>query len=77
MTETPDIVAALDVAEQEWPGSPRATQAARLIQAGAQAIQAQRDADRAAYRAALDAASGFLTGAYEPDYLEKLRSEWD
>jgi hypothetical protein len=75
LTETPDIVEALKVAQLEWPDAARATQAARLIKAGAHAIQVQRDADTAAYQAALNEASGFLTGAYEPDYLDKLRSE--
>ncbi|MET4158462.1 hypothetical protein [Agromyces sp. PvR057] len=76
VTETPEIEHALKVAEQAWPELSRAERVLRLFQAGADAIEGERAERRRARRGAVDLSAGSLDIAYEPDYLERLRSEW-
>ena len=76
VTETPEVERALRVAERAWPDVSRAERVLRLFRAGADAVEAQQAERHAARRAAVDFSSGSLDIAYEPDYLERLRSEW-
>ncbi|WP_169053977.1 hypothetical protein [Agromyces sp. H66] len=76
VTETPEIRRALDVAARAWPEASRSELVLRLFLRGAEAIDADAEQPRSRRRQAVDASAGSLDVAYEPDYLEKLRSEW-
>ena len=39
-------------------------------------LDRERDEGAARRREAIQRTSGALTGAYEPDYLERLRHDW-
>lgn len=76
VTETDELAAALDVAAARWPGRSRRELLLLLVAEGRKAIEADREGDLAARRAAIEATRGALTGAYEPGYLERLRDDW-
>lgn len=76
MTETDELAAALDAAAARSPGLSRAQLLTRLALEGhgaAQQVQAERRRHRLE---ALRAHSGSMTGAYGPEFLERLREEW-
>lgn len=76
MTETDEPAAALDAAACRWPHLSRGQLVARLAVEGHRAL-GQAESDRRARReAAVESASGALTGAYEKGYLAKLREDW-
>jgi hypothetical protein len=76
VTETDELAAALDAAASRWPGLSRSQLLVRLALEGHRAAQQARDEHRRRRLAALREHSGALTGAYGPDYLDRLRQEW-
>lgn len=78
ITETDQIVRALDDAARRWPADRgnRTKLLARLVEEGHRAVLRQRDRDAAARRAAVDRTSAALTGAYGEGYLAELREDW-
>lgn len=78
ITETDEIVRALDVAARTWPEErgARGRLLLRLIDAGRNAVQTQRGADAARRRESIARTSGALTGTYSPGYLDRLREDW-
>jgi hypothetical protein len=78
ITETDQIVRALDDAARRWPADRgnRTKLLARLVEEGHHAVLRQRDHDAAARRAAVDRTSAALTGAYCDGYLAELREDW-
>jgi hypothetical protein len=76
VTETPDVERALRAAEAAWPSASRGERVVRLLQVGADALDADRAERRARRLAAVDFSAGSLDAVYEPGYLERLRDEW-
>lgn len=78
ITETEQIMRALDDAARHWPADRgnRAKLLTRLVEEGHRAVVRQRDHDAAARRAAIDRTSAALTGAYGDDYLAEIREDW-
>jgi hypothetical protein len=78
ITETDQIVRALDDAARRWPADRgnRTKLLARLVEEGHHAVLRQREHDAAARRAAVDRTSAALTGAYGDGYLAELREDW-
>jgi hypothetical protein len=76
VTETDDLADALDAAEARWPGVSRSQLLVRLAMEGHHAAQRAQNERRQRRLAALREHSGMMTGAYEPDYLARLRAEW-
>ncbi|MEI4272485.1 hypothetical protein TEK04_12210 [Klenkia sp. LSe6-5] len=76
VTETPEIAAALDRAEQRWPGEPRSRLLIRLIEAGDDASARSEDEKIAARRRAIRETAGKYSGAFPPGYLAELREDW-
>lgn len=76
VTETPEIRHALDIAAQAWPDASRSELVLRLFLRGAEAIDSEAEQGHEQRRAAVDASEGSLDVAYEPGYLEELRTEW-
>lgn len=76
VTETDDLAQALDAAASRWPGLSRPQLLVRLALKGHHAAQKEHDERRRRRLAAVREHSGLLTGAYGPDYLQRLRDEW-
>jgi hypothetical protein len=78
ITETEQIVRALDDAARRWPvdSGNRAKLLARLVEEGHRAVVEQRERDADARRDAIARTSGALTGVYGDDYLAELRADW-
>jgi hypothetical protein len=77
ITETDEVAAALDVAAAHWPGiTSRRELLLRLVEQGRAVIEHDRAEETGRRIAAIDDASGALTGSYEPGYLERLRGDW-
>jgi hypothetical protein len=76
VTETPEIERALRVAAKAWPEASRSELVLRLFQRGAESLGADREEERERRRHAVDVTAGSLDIAYEPGYLEALRTEW-
>lgn len=76
VTETSELAAALDAGSRRWPGLSRAQVLVRLALDGDHAAQRARDERRQRRLAAVRQHSGMLTGAYGPDYLNRLRQDW-
>ncbi len=76
VTETDELAAALDEAAQRWPDLSRSQLVVRLAIEGHHAAVADRQHRRDRRLAALRAHRGELTGTYDPDYLDDVRSEW-
>jgi len=74
--ETDDLAAALDAAAARWPELSRAQLLVRLALEGHRAAQRAHEARHRRRLAALRTHSGVLTGAYQPDYLLRLREDW-
>ena len=77
ITETDDVAEAIDLAAQRWPETPsRRELLLRLVEQGRSVIEREREEHTVHRREAVRRTSGALTGAYEPDYLERLRDDW-
>lgn len=77
ITETDDVVEAIDVAAQRWPEvRSRRELLLRLVEQGRDVIERDRTEEAERRRQAILQTSGTLTGAYEPGYLDRLRDDW-
>jgi len=76
VTETDDLAQALDAAATRWPRLSRAQVLVQLALEGHRAAQQAHDENRRRRLAALREHSGMLTGAYGPDYLDRLHEGW-
>lgn len=77
LTETDELAEALDTAAARWPDvRSRRELLLRLVKEGRDVIAHEHAAEVAARREAILRASGALTGAFEPGYLERLREDW-
>jgi hypothetical protein len=77
ITETDEVADALELAAARWPDvSSRRELLLRLVEQGRDAIRREQDEAADVRRAAIRRTSGALTGAYEPDYLARLRDDW-
>lgn len=78
ITETDEIVRAIDDAARRWPEDRDARRrlVVRLIREGHRAIgqHAVEEAERRGER--IRRSAGALTGLYPPDYLDTLRADW-
>ena len=78
ITETDEVVRALDAAAKRWPEDrdSRAKLVLRLLGEGYRALEEAAGQAAADRREALRRTSGLLTGIYGPGYLEQLRRDW-
>lgn len=77
ITETDAVARALDDAARRWPEErSRSRLVLRLLAEGHRALHVEHDGEVAVRQAAVRRTSGALAGAYEPDYLERLRDDW-
>lgn len=78
VTETDEIVRALDAAARRWPqdADSRSQLLHRLIDLGWSTLHAELADDEDARHDAVDATAGALTGAYPAGYLQDLREDW-
>ena len=78
LTETDALAAALDDAARRWPedSDSRSRLLLRLVEAGHEAIDAERLRARTRRRDALERTRGQFRGVYRPAYLQRLRGEW-
>lgn len=76
ITETPDVMHALEVAAQRWPEEPRSKLLLHLITVGGTALE-ERHAEAVRIRTeAIDATSGKYADAFPDGYLTQLRADW-
>jgi hypothetical protein len=75
ITETSEVAHALDVARRRWPGQPASRLLTRLIETGAQAVEAEDGATQVDHERAVSALTT-LSAHYPEGYLEELREEW-
>ncbi len=78
ITESDAIALALSDAARRWPedgDSPRAL-LEHLVAEGHRVLTQDQRAEVDDRRAAIERASGALTGTYPPGYLDELRSDW-
>lgn len=76
ITETPEVMHALDIAAQRWPEEPRSKLLLRLIAAGSTALEGRRGEAVRIRMEAIDATSGKYAEAFSDDYLTQLRADW-
>lgn len=78
ITETDDVVRALDDAARRWPEDrgARRTLLLRLVHEGHRAISDRRADAATRRRDAIEATAGALSGLYEEAYLDRLRDDW-
>jgi hypothetical protein len=77
ITETDDVAGALDDAARRWPEIQSRTQLLlRLVETGRAALRRDRGEESDRRRDAIRRTSGSLTGAYDDDYLQRLRDDW-
>ena len=78
ITETDQVAEAIEDAARRWPqehgNRPRLL--LRLLEEGHRAVTAQRQEFAGSRRSAIVATSGALTGAYDEDYMARLREDW-
>lgn len=75
ITETSEVTHALDVARRRWPGQPASRLLTRLIETGAQAVEAEQDTTKVDHERAVSALTA-LSSHYPAGYLDALREEW-
>lgn len=78
LTETDDLAEALELAARRWPqdAGSRSRLLRRLVQAGGQALNADREQARARRHQAVARTHGQFRDVYGPEYLKQLRDEW-
>jgi hypothetical protein len=78
ITETGELRAAIDAAAIRWPdlADNRAALVRRLILIGARSGAEEQAQRRLEFAAAVDAASGSMTGIYPPGAARRLAEEW-
>lgn len=78
ITETDQVVRALDDAAERWPeeADNRPRLLLRLLEEGHRAVRGERQHRIDDHRSAVGRTSGVLTGAYGEGYLTDLRAEW-
>jgi len=76
VTVTPEVAQALAFAQTQWPDAAKSELVTRLVLMGQQNLESQRANDRARRLQAVTETAGTLPGAYGPDYLDQLRSDW-
>lgn len=77
ITETDELADTLDAAAARWPEiRSRRELLLRLVERGREALDRERGEATARRREAVQRTSGALTGAYEANYLERLRDDW-
>jgi len=78
ITETEQVVQALDEAAKRWPAESgnRAKLLLRLLEEGRRAVVGQRESAIRERRQAIARTSGALTGDYGEGYLDELREDW-
>jgi hypothetical protein len=78
ITETDDVIRALDDAARRWPDDHGGRRALllRLVHEGHRAIGEREARDVARRRDAIQGTAGALSGLYEPGYLDRLRDDW-
>lgn len=76
VTETPEVERALRVAAKARPDASRSELVLFLFQRGAESLDRDLEERRERRRHAVDVTAASLDVAYEPGYLETLRSEW-
>lgn len=78
LTESDDLAAALAIAKRQWPEDEQRPTALllHLIDAGRRAVDDGRSQWLQARRAAIAHAGDGLEGAFEDDYLARLREDW-
>ncbi|MGH9092136.1 MAG: hypothetical protein ACRDZR_12290 [Acidimicrobiales bacterium] len=76
ITETPAVAHAIDAAARRWPGEPRSKLLLRLVDAGAVAMEEDRNATVRGRRAVIEVSSGKYPDAFGTDYLADLRRDW-
>ncbi len=77
VTETDEVARALDEAARRWPEESRSRLLLRLIDEGYRSIRASVAEQVLARRIAIEETHGLLADSYGPDYLERLRRDWD
>lgn len=79
VTETDELARALDEAARHWPEDKdsRSRLLLRLIDEGYRSITASVAERVLARRIAIEETHGLLADAYGPDYLERLRRDWE
>jgi hypothetical protein len=78
ITESDEVARALEDAARRWPEDrhSRSKLLLHLVKEGHHALMQQTAEHRQARLAAIRRTSGALTGAYEPNYLDRLREDW-
>ena len=78
ITETEQVVLALDEAAKRWPAESgnRAKLLLRLLEEGHRAVVGQRERAIRERQEAVTRTSGALTGDYGEGYLDELREDW-
>ena len=74
VTETDDVVRALDEAAQRWPNEPRSRLIVRAITAGGEALASTAASETRL--ATVRRLQGTYADAYGAKYLESLRTDW-
>ncbi len=76
ITETPAVAQALDIAARRWPHDPRSKLLLRLLHAGSDALEQERNDAVRRQVDAIDATSGKYVDAFGREYLAELRHDW-
>jgi hypothetical protein len=71
VTDTKEVAWALDVAQRHWPELPRGKALLRLVQAGAE----QLEADDTEHRRAVESLTR-VAGTFPQGHPDDLRAEW-
>ncbi|GEL45942.1 hypothetical protein CHO01_10580 [Cellulomonas hominis] len=75
ITETAAVTHALEVAGRRWPGQPTSQLLTRLIETGAQAVEAEDSRTTHAHERAVSALTD-LAQHYPQGYLDEVREGW-
>lgn len=76
VTETDDIMRALDRAAQEWPGESRSRLLLRLVQIGVQALEVSAVERELRFQTALHRLTTEFGDVYRGATVDEFRSDW-